>query len=428
MEANYHLTQSDLPDLITLHERYLQTTGLSGRKLFVQNMTVIDFDFSKTNLSDAIFIGCSFSRCKFQSLKLNNSKFQKCTFDDADFYKCEISNCTFDNASFMKSNLSDAIIRRSNFKQCFVLKTTFIRATIDLSDFQGSTLINLELNYAAIRSSNFSNINALIIDFAYANIRETDFHGSAINGSDFHGTVFETCIFAAANLLGYKDYEHNKLRQYIGMISCKSNFRLSKFVDCTLDSAIYDENNFGEVIQIGDISKTTQTQTKVSKITNIIKINNLIFIAFCVITSSIWLGSIFGLCGKYKIVHDIYALVMMIPFLMFLVSNIFTSIFYILHVRLLNSFENTPSNSAFDVKSRLVHAIYKYSITAGGRIVTMFFFFMPTILLIAMWADGLKYKTIPISISHLIMIAYSFLSSMYFLSKIKKDILKYINL
>ena len=88
--------------------------------IFVQNETLLDFNFDH----------CEFKRVVFENCVLNHCNFEKCSFVDVVFNHCDISN----------SNYKQSYFERCEFTQCKGMGMDYSKSNLKHVNFEQSNL------------------------------------------------------------------------------------------------------------------------------------------------------------------------------------------------------------------------------------------------------------------------------------------------
>lgn len=149
-------------------------------------------DFQDTHLTDSdLSLGafsCAFSRCHWNSVKLEHVKFDTCRFKNAIFENCDIKNARFkspilDDCSFTDCIFDGAIIVGRGFSEYGGRRISFVRCRFANADFK-----NLQ-----IRASRFVDCDFTGSKFQKCLLTGTSFSGPGLEHSTFASCKLEEC-------------------------------------------------------------------------------------------------------------------------------------------------------------------------------------------------------------------------------------------
>lgn len=169
-------------------------------------------DFTRADLTGALFNKCIFKSCKFDDVQAEGSRFTRCAFntvsfvraliknglfnngryDDVDFTKSFADGVIFDESYFKKGQFMDASLIGSSFKNCHLKNAVFTKSKAPGTDFTMANMTGARLAYGTFTSSK---LWGTILE--YADLRRGDFRSARFdfvvgmertirNGADFY--------------------------------------------------------------------------------------------------------------------------------------------------------------------------------------------------------------------------------------------------
>ncbi|MCP3967235.1 MAG: pentapeptide repeat-containing protein [Lentisphaerae bacterium] len=139
------------------------------------------------------FFGCTFKNCDFSKSNLTNAVFEDCTFNS-----CNLSLCNVLNTSF----------RMIEFKHCKLTGIDFC----DVNTFS----LDIKFYNSRVQMCSFSDLDLKGGCFKFCQIFESDFFGTnlqkvSFQNSDLAQSKFQDVNLEKANLKGAKNYQINPL-------------------------------------------------------------------------------------------------------------------------------------------------------------------------------------------------------------------------
>lgn len=124
--AYQKITEQEFDDAYSLHEQWLN--GLLGKRILYKSCQFDYIDFSKKQLSTAIFKDCKFTNCNFEQViadgcDFSSSNFVCCNMKGAYFISSCLTNTYFYYADLSYADFSYADISGSNITKCNLIET-----------------------------------------------------------------------------------------------------------------------------------------------------------------------------------------------------------------------------------------------------------------------------------------------------------------
>lgn len=159
---------------------------------------IVGANFSKSNLSDSYFCGCTFYQCKLIDVDFGNSVLVGCNFVDCDmksidfngstitrthFYECQMNKSLMDyvaltdsmlvgcNISYMSTTQSrilftgfnDCVSIGVNWKESDIVQCSFTNCEMNESDFKRVTLVDSILMRCSLMKCDFNSLSVTCI-------------------------------------------------------------------------------------------------------------------------------------------------------------------------------------------------------------------------------------------------------------------------
>ena len=167
-------------DHATLSELYAANTDFSHSH----------FRYLK-NFHGAECIDCTFFKCQFSRANLSEALFDHSTFKQATFMHAILTNSSFDETSFIHADLSHAQLSHSSFVDADLSHANLSHALLKKTDLLGAKLINANLSEAIFWETDLRGA-----DLTNALIERTSFLGALIN-TDTKGDIATLIAFGA---------------------------------------------------------------------------------------------------------------------------------------------------------------------------------------------------------------------------------------
>lgn len=188
----------------------------------IMPMEIGGIDFSGSDLSFAIFLGC---------VAKNGINFARVDFSKASLQRCNFTDADFSDAKFASTNVVlGSTMKRSNFS----------RAKITASFFHGANLTQSNLNFAHLDKSNFSlanmagcsaiKVSAAGAHFERANLTNATFLSSKMVGAVFRNSNISGVCFDDCNLT-HADFSRAKAEK-----------KLPTFINSNLSRVLFSKN------------------------------------------------------------------------------------------------------------------------------------------------------------------------------------------
>lgn len=155
--------------IIEEHTRWIQSKGMTGKQIEINNMIFENKTIANRDLSVAIFFDCRFIKCTFVNVD----------FSDACFIASYFEKCSFLNCMMSKSDFSETILVESKMKECIAIKANFYKARIEAVSIEKSD----------IRAINFIKANLLNSNIIKNNMSNGVFKETCIVNTEFNGIV-----------------------------------------------------------------------------------------------------------------------------------------------------------------------------------------------------------------------------------------------
>lgn len=148
---------------------------------------IIGANFSKSNLSNSYFCGCTFYRCNLTEIDFSNSVFVAC-----DFILCKMPS----------SDFTGSTISRSHFYECNISSTTFDYVALSDCMMVGCDLHLGTFIQSRILFTGFSDSELQNVDWKDSDIVQSTYTNCKCVDSDFKRTVLIDSILIRVNLIG----------------------------------------------------------------------------------------------------------------------------------------------------------------------------------------------------------------------------------
>jgi len=261
------MTGEDLIKLLYSHKLWIQSKGLKGERIEIENEKIHDIELEGIDLS-----GASFNRVIFDSLnlyegnlsssmitncKIVNSILEGIIIKDANLSNNDLSgsnlsgaicinssfrNNDFSSANLSNANLSNAILTESDFSNAFLLETNLSRAdlskaTLTMSTLDEAILSEANLTSADCRGAKFWKAilnNALLFDadltdadFSYATLCNADLSNANLNGAILIDTDLRDVNLEGSSTIGTQFVDISLKAVYLNnTLREKPNFEL----------------------------------------------------------------------------------------------------------------------------------------------------------------------------------------------------------
>ncbi|PMN12748.1 hypothetical protein BCT39_23850 [Vibrio lentus] len=280
---------------IEQHEKWVKNQN-EGERLKAYDENFTGFDFTRTNLTGALFDGClfeysnfyaailgkdtSFTRCKINKCymvhtSVDGTKFEQCTISHNNCGSAKFSNTTFKNILEPSRDYNTNNFNLASFSYCTFSKFNFFGSTIDQSTWEGNRFESCNLAYVDFSKTNFNSsvrmndcyapyvkFSGLLIEgsiITNCNLTSAEFEKSIATGSDFSSsdltrtnfrfTALANCIFnqtEGENMIFYQsDLNHSEMRL--------SSFKEANFYE----SQLYEADLSGSNLLAAKINHTT---------------------------------------------------------------------------------------------------------------------------------------------------------------------------
>lgn len=124
------------------HVIWCESSSSSGTRLALENISFEAFTFSaQFNLTEAVFIGCSFNNCKFYgadlfAANLGSGVFSYCIFENINLNKSLVDNtifnlCIFDKVTMIKSDLNKTAFIECKLNECSFNSAYMVRGKFE---------------------------------------------------------------------------------------------------------------------------------------------------------------------------------------------------------------------------------------------------------------------------------------------------------
>ncbi|WP_042473851.1 pentapeptide repeat-containing protein [Bacillus ndiopicus] len=105
--------KEELIQLLESHKIWLDTLGLEGKKLVLDEVKLTDVDVIKYPLNQAYITDCIFNNMNLINIEMYSSTICSSSFvfanlENADFYKADVSYANFTNANLQNADISES--------------------------------------------------------------------------------------------------------------------------------------------------------------------------------------------------------------------------------------------------------------------------------------------------------------------------------
>lgn len=181
---------------------------------------VVGADFSKSNLSDSYFCGCTFYQCNLRDVDFGNSVFVSC-----DFIACDMTSLDFTGSTISRSHIYESSLVGSHFDYVAMSDSMVVESNMDRS-----TSIQSRLMFTG-----FSDISMVSLDWKDSDIVQCTFTHCDLKDSDFKRVVMVDSMLIRSNLIGA---DLNSLSvTCISMSSCTYDEKYKSFFE--MDHLLY---------------------------------------------------------------------------------------------------------------------------------------------------------------------------------------------
>ncbi len=180
--------------------------------------TIVDFDWSDEDLSEAVFVDCVIDGAQFGAVVLEGARFLRCRILRSRFARADLREAVFEDCVF--TGAADHIGLAVAFSRLDLAR--FVRcdlsfATFDASELYGVTLEDCNLRGARFRrvdftrslgrrrsiaAATFRRCNFHLADLAEANLPGCDLAGSRFREADLSGADLESADLRDCDLFG----------------------------------------------------------------------------------------------------------------------------------------------------------------------------------------------------------------------------------
>lgn len=159
---------------------------------------VIGADFTKSNLSDSYFCGCTFYNCKFNEVNFGNSIFVSCDFITTSLKHTDFNGSTMSRCHFYECNLTSSVFDYVALSDCMVVNSVMdemsaVQSRILFSGFSDCVMDDAKWKDTDIVVSTFTNVSMKNIDFKRSVISDSIFIRTDLTGCDL-SSLSVTCI------------------------------------------------------------------------------------------------------------------------------------------------------------------------------------------------------------------------------------------
>jgi uncharacterized protein YjbI with pentapeptide repeats len=260
-------------EILTSHTLWLSSNGVKGSKAVFMHINFENFDFTKSNISEAIFKNCSLKGCKFHNIEseIEGTFFALCDLEDATFLS-DLKNVKFEECNLQNVKMESIIVSNSEISKCFGGDSIFIKSLFQNATFQSNKFHNADFNSAKIANCNFKSNVALICDFAYTEITKTFFFKNVFNGSDFHSSKINSSKFESCELTSFKN----------GSDAIKTSLDFTKFINCVFKSCTFEETQASLKAKIVKNNRETKAFKYTNKSKKLSYLVSFLYFAFLV--------------------------------------------------------------------------------------------------------------------------------------------------
>lgn len=172
---NLGVEEMNLMDNLIKYTEYSKGNISKKCSLEYQDIDIAEFDFSKFDLNNSLFLGVNFFKCDFTSVYLSGSNFggsffQECVlkenvirkayWDDVVFQKTKITLMNAFRTTFMYGNFQDSDFYVGHFENCFLMNSNFqnvnfIECTMIDTDFSECKFDNVQFIKCKLQNVKF---------------------------------------------------------------------------------------------------------------------------------------------------------------------------------------------------------------------------------------------------------------------------------
>lgn len=174
----------DIDDLLKRYTAYSLHESDVPVEVLIQEMKIDNFDFSKYDLNNTLWLEVLFSQCDFSDVYLSGasicgSEFFECIFKNNRFVKGKADYATFKNSSIVKLNafrtsfyealFDNVVISDSKIVVCMINKANFskvkfVNTDLRESSFQDAVFKDVIFSNCILDNNNFNNIEGIHFD------------------------------------------------------------------------------------------------------------------------------------------------------------------------------------------------------------------------------------------------------------------------
>lgn len=179
-----------LTDLLQSHMQWVETAGMAGEQLKLEEYDLSDENAFKAEKLTAVIA----KRCKFTGLNMEGAMMQASYLDETDFADCNMRSTDFRGSSCTGSIFTRANLINSNFSALVFKKP-------DGSEIlQKSNLSNARMAYVDMDNANFSNVILKNANLSHASLKNCNLQNADLSGADLSNADLTDADLTDANL------------------------------------------------------------------------------------------------------------------------------------------------------------------------------------------------------------------------------------
>ncbi len=179
--------RNELTKKLIQYTQYSQGDLEKRCELHYEDIMIDNFDFSKYDLNNALFLGVYFENCDFTNVYLSGSYFGGST----------MNNCILKNNTLRKANWDCITVSHTEISKLDLFRTTIMDASFDHVNITSSKLERCLLSSSHINNVEFYGCSIIDTDFGYT-LQNVEFYECSIIDTDFGCTlqnvIFKKCI------------------------------------------------------------------------------------------------------------------------------------------------------------------------------------------------------------------------------------------
>ncbi|WP_310877571.1 pentapeptide repeat-containing protein [Priestia megaterium] len=150
--------KEELIQLLESHKIWLDSLGLEGKKLVLDEVKLTEVDLIKYPLNQAYITDCIFNNMHLLNIEMYSSTVCSSSFvfanlENADFYKADVSYANFTNANLQNTRFAKSDCIKTIFNSANLSDAKLVAALFDNADFR-----NANLQHADVSESTFENV------------------------------------------------------------------------------------------------------------------------------------------------------------------------------------------------------------------------------------------------------------------------------